>query len=203
MSPFRYARHLFAVVVLVLGLASATVALTQAEGGRFAVTLQDGTPGATPPDDCVDDDDDEGTPEASASADDDDNGEDEDESGDRDEEDDEDEDRDDDDGEDDDDRDADDEDDDDSDNDNHRDDDCEDETGAPGELVQGEELLPQATVSLDEAIAIAQAEVDGELGTVELEEEDGTLVYEVHIGDHEVVIDATTGEVIEVEEDDD
>ena len=69
----------------------------------------------------------------------------------------------------------------------------------PGSLTQGQDLLPLAKVTVEDAIATAQGEVIGDLGSVELEERDGTLVYEVTIGDQEVFVDAATGAVVSVE----
>lgn len=86
----------------------------------------------------------------------------------------------------------------------HRDegDDCE-VTGAPGELVEGQDLQSQATITIDQAISTAQGAATGDLGTVTLDDETGTLVYEVEIGDQDVVIDATTGAVVDTNAQDD
>ena len=70
-------------------------------------------------------------------------------------------------------------------------------------------LADRAGILGDRALAIAAAEFPG--GTVveaEIEEEDGRLVYDIHVkvdgdGEYEVLIDAMTGAVIEVELDDD
>lgn len=81
--------------------------------------------------------------------------------------------------------------------------DCENEAdGAPGTLSEGQDLLPQATITLEESIATAQAEATGDLGTVELEQDGETLVFIVEIGEQEVTIDAATGEVLSVDQDD-
>lgn len=85
-------------------------------------------------------------------------------------------------------------------------DDCADDDAAeanavPGTLVEGQDLATQATVTIDEAIAAAQGAATGDLGVVGLEDQDGTLVYTVKIGDQEVSVDATTGEVIATESD--
>ena len=66
-------------------------------------------------------------------------------------------------------------------------------------------LTDRAGISGDRALAIAAAEVPG--GTVveaEIEEEDGRLVYDIHVkvdgdGEYEVIIDAMSGVVVEVE----
>ncbi len=73
-------------------------------------------------------------------------------------------------------------------------------------------LADRAGISGDSALAIAGAEFPG--GTIveaEIEEEDGLLVYDIHVrvdggGEYEVLIDAMTGAVVDVEledEDDD
>jgi len=62
-------------------------------------------------------------------------------------------------------------------------------------------LAPLATVTPDEAIAAAQAEVPGDLGKVELENENGSLVYSVEIGGKDVKVDAGTGAVLHIEAD--
>ncbi len=81
--------------------------------------------------------------------------------------------------------------------------DCEnDADGAPGTLTEGQDLLPQATITLEESIATAQGEATGDLGTVELEQDGETLVFIVEIGEQEVTVDAATGEVLSVDQDD-
>lgn len=68
----------------------------------------------------------------------------------------------------------------------------------------------EAVISIDEAIGIAKKEAPGKLEDIELERENGKLVYEVEIenfenGDDEdvtVYIDAITGKVLFVEWDD-
>jgi len=63
-------------------------------------------------------------------------------------------------------------------------------------------LAPLATVTPDEAIAAAaQAEGPGDLGKVELENENGSLVYSVEIGGKDVKVDAGTGAVLHIESD--
>ena len=70
------------------------------------------------------------------------------------------------------------------------------ESAAPGTIDDGKELLPQATISLSDAVAAAQASQTGSLGEVDLEFHNGTLVFNVDIGDHDVKIDAGTGTVL-------
>ena len=45
-------------------------------------------------------------------------------------------------------------------------------------------------------MAAAQASASGDLGEVDLEYYNGTLVFNVDIGDHDVKVDATTGTVL-------
>lgn len=80
-------------------------------------------------------------------------------------------------------------------------DDAAEANAAPGTLVEGQDLAAQATITVDEAIAAAQGAATGDLGVVGLEDQDGTLVYTVKIGDQEVSVDATTGDVIATESD--
>ncbi len=69
-------------------------------------------------------------------------------------------------------------------------------------------LADRAGISGDSALAIAGAEFPG--GTIveaEIEEEDGRLVYDIHVrvdgdGEYEVLIDAMTGVVVDVEHED-
>ena len=61
----------------------------------------------------------------------------------------------------------------------------------------------------DSALAIAGAEFPGgAIVEAEIEEEDGLLVYDIHVkvdglGEYEVLIDAMTGAVVDVELEDD
>ena len=57
-------------------------------------------------------------------------------------------------------------------------------------------------ISVDDAIEAARAEASGNVHDIELEDEDGLLVYSIEIGDYEVEVDATTGEVLSSEVDD-
>ncbi len=83
-------------------------------------------------------------------------------------------------------------------------DECEDEetAAAPGTLDDGKELLFQATITVEAAIASAQGAATGEVGEVDLEEVDGVLVFNVDIGDKDVKVDAASGRVLAVDEDD-
>lgn len=68
----------------------------------------------------------------------------------------------------------------------------------PGSLDDGKGLLPQTTLTLSQAIAIAQRAADGSLGQVDLEWFDGRVVYKVDVGPNEVRVDATNGAVASV-----
>ena len=70
------------------------------------------------------------------------------------------------------------------------------------------ELAKQAKVTEEAAIKIALEQIPGTVEEVELEDENGTIVYEIEIRaedgtEQEVEIDATTGEVVKVEAEDD
>jgi len=60
-------------------------------------------------------------------------------------------------------------------------------------------------ISADEAVAIAQETLDGKLDEVELDTEDGVLVYEVELeykdDDYDFKIDAHTGEILKIDDD--
>jgi uncharacterized membrane protein YkoI len=57
----------------------------------------------------------------------------------------------------------------------------------------------EGLIVVEDAIAAARNVASGIVFEVDLERENGLLVYEIEIGDHEVEVDATTGEVISVE----
>lgn len=65
-----------------------------------------------------------------------------------------------------------------------------------------------AKISINEAIKTAEKDVNGKVVSVELDREDGRLVYEAEAvtkdgQEHEVTVDANTGKVVKVEADDD
>jgi uncharacterized membrane protein YkoI len=60
-------------------------------------------------------------------------------------------------------------------------------------------LAPLAKITPDDASAAAQAEVPGQVQKVELDNENGSLVYSVEIGGKDVKVDAGTGAVLLVE----
>ncbi len=69
---------------------------------------------------------------------------------------------------------------------------------APGQLDDGKELLPQAGITLDQAIAAARTAASGPLGEVDLEYYQERLVFTVDIGDLDVKVDALSGVVLAV-----
>ncbi len=74
--------------------------------------------------------------------------------------------------------------------------------GPPGQIDDGAERLPEATITLEAAIAAAQAAFDGELGEVDLEDYKGRLVFNIDIGPQDVKVDAGDGTVLGSESDD-
>ena len=67
---------------------------------------------------------------------------------------------------------------------------------APGQIDDGAELLDQASISLEETIAEAQAAFNGALGEVDLEFYQGQLVFNIDIGAKDVKVDAADGTVL-------
>ena len=73
---------------------------------------------------------------------------------------------------------------------------------APGQLDDGKDLLSQAGIRLEDAIAAAQSAASGPVGEVDLEHHQGKLVFNVDVGDKDVKVDASTGAVIGAASDD-
>jgi uncharacterized membrane protein YkoI len=71
-----------------------------------------------------------------------------------------------------------------------------------GTLDDGKDLLPQASITLDQAIAAAQGAASGPLGEVDLEDYQGKLVFNVDIGDKDIKVDASDGSIVSVDSDD-
>lgn len=69
-------------------------------------------------------------------------------------------------------------------------------TVPPGQIDDGADLLPQASITLDQAIAAAQTAATGALGEVDLETYHGTLVFNVDIGAKDVKVDASNGAIL-------
>lgn len=77
------------------------------------------------------------------------------------------------------------------------------DTQAPsGTLDDGKDLLPQASITLDQAIAAAQSAASGPVGEVDLEHAQGRLVFNVDVGDKDVKVDAIDGSIVAVDSDD-
>lgn len=74
-------------------------------------------------------------------------------------------------------------------------------TAAPG-LDDGQDLLSQAKIGEQQAIASAQKSASGDVGEVDLEHRDGSLVFNVDVGSHDVKVDAASGDVVAVDADD-
>ena len=60
----------------------------------------------------------------------------------------------------------------------------------------GKELLSQADITLPEAIAAAETAAQGEVGEIDLEYYNGTLVFNVDVGEQDVKVDANSGAVL-------
>jgi uncharacterized membrane protein YkoI len=69
-------------------------------------------------------------------------------------------------------------------------------------LDDGKQLVPQAKISVQQAITAAQGAASGGLNEVDLEHYDGKLVYNVDVGAGDVKVDATSGDVLHVAQDD-
>src|SRR3954462_6334716 len=74
--------------------------------------------------------------------------------------------------------------------------------GAPSRLDDGKDLAGQAKISEQQAIAAAQKRASGDLNEVDLEHAGDRLVYNVDVGSHDVKVDAATGDVVSVDQDD-
>ena len=73
---------------------------------------------------------------------------------------------------------------------------------AAGTLDDGQHLVPLATISMEQAITAAQGAAPGALGEVDLEYVDGKLAFNVDVGEHDVQVDAQTGDILAVAADD-
>jgi len=72
-----------------------------------------------------------------------------------------------------------------------------------GRLDDGQRLLSDADISVEDAIAIAEGAATGRVDDIELERLGDRLLYQVEVGRSEVFVDANSGEVVAVEADDD
>jgi uncharacterized membrane protein YkoI len=75
-------------------------------------------------------------------------------------------------------------------------------SGGPSRMDDGKDLLPQAGITEQQAIAAAQTAATGALSEVDLEHRAGRLVFNVDVGSHDVKVDATTGQVVAIDADD-
>jgi uncharacterized membrane protein YkoI len=80
-------------------------------------------------------------------------------------------------------------------------DDDDDDDGETEAAISTEAL--NGAISPEEAVNIALTAATGDVDAIELESEAGRLIYEVELTSAEVMIDAQTGEVLEVEAEDD
>ncbi len=71
-----------------------------------------------------------------------------------------------------------------------------------GTLDDGKDLLPQAGITIDAAIAAAQSVGSGAIGEVDLEHWNGKLVFNVDVGDKDVKVDARNGAMLSADSDD-
>ncbi|MCW3013370.1 MAG: hypothetical protein JWO02_462 [Solirubrobacterales bacterium] len=69
-------------------------------------------------------------------------------------------------------------------------------------LDDGKELLAEATITEQQAITAAQGAAKGDLNEVDLEQYSGRLVFNVDVGSHDVKVDAGSGQVLAVSQDD-
>lgn len=67
------------------------------------------------------------------------------------------------------------------------------------EEINTPRLKKLAKISEAEAIRIARQRYHGKLGKVDLENEDGNLIYSVEVGARELAIDAGNGKILQVE----
>jgi uncharacterized membrane protein YkoI len=86
------------------------------------------------------------------------------------------------------------------DGDDDRDDD--DDRDESGTLDDGAGLMSEASITLEEAITAAQGAAEGNLGDVELERQGDQLIYEVEIGNQDVIVDANDGSIVRIVNDD-
>lgn len=70
-------------------------------------------------------------------------------------------------------------------------------------LDDGKDLLSQAKITEQQAIAAAQTAATGALNEVDLEHVGDRLVFNVDVGAKDVKVDAATGEVVRVDGEDD
>ncbi len=70
----------------------------------------------------------------------------------------------------------------------------------PVSIDDGQSLLSAAAITVESSIAAAQAVATGDVGEVDLEVADSGIVFVVDIGGSDVHVDAETGDVLSVNE---
>jgi uncharacterized membrane protein YkoI len=73
---------------------------------------------------------------------------------------------------------------------------------APGTIDDGRDLLPQAKITVEQAIEAARSAQTGAIGEIDLEHFKGHLVFNVDVGDKDVKVDAENGTVLSADSDD-
>jgi uncharacterized membrane protein YkoI len=84
-------------------------------------------------------------------------------------------------------------------NDGQADSETNDDNGGPadaGNLDDGKDLLPQAGITIEQAITAAKTAATGDIGEIDLEDYNGKLVFNVDLGDQDVKVDASNGTVL-------
>jgi uncharacterized membrane protein YkoI len=71
-----------------------------------------------------------------------------------------------------------------------------------GTLDDGKDLLPQAGITVEQAIAAAQSAASGSVGEIDLEDYQGKLAFNVDVGDKDVKVDAADGSILAADSDD-
>ncbi len=72
-------------------------------------------------------------------------------------------------------------------------------TGEANEEINTPRLFKLAKITKEQSKAIAAKNFKGKFGKVDLENEDGNLIWSVEIGKKELAIDAGNGKILEVE----
>ena len=67
------------------------------------------------------------------------------------------------------------------------------------EEINTARLLKMAKITKEQAKVIASSKFKGKFAAVDLENEDGNLIWSVEIGSHELAIDAGNGKILQVE----
>jgi uncharacterized membrane protein YkoI len=69
-------------------------------------------------------------------------------------------------------------------------------------LDDGKQLLPQAKITVQQAITAARSAASGGLNEVDLERASGRLLFDVDVGEKDVKVAAADGTVVSVDQDD-